>query len=386
MNNYDIVIIYTGLISYVAAVVQGVTTFGDAIVVHLLWRVGVILMPEIMASTPFGENHLLAATVLLTVRSFVVQIVFSYRSREFFCWKILRVLLPVQAFFVVLGGQILSRFEEATWLGPAMGFAFGVAAILFGLVSVRQVVRNRKAGVVERRDWREFDISTKVIQWMSVGGVGTGLMQGLVSIGGPPMMIVAVALDIPQPVLRGIFPFTSLFGFGVRLVECLFLGWIEVRSWMLFVSICMGAIAGLQVGIEISGSLPHDVFIVCVCWLMLFAAIAISLVPGFVVFGSFVVCGATFLGLHVWTKRHQRAVEARREAAALEAAAGRSDGHVTEEEERKVGFDSFAVPFTPSVPAVGVFPPATADAIAAAAALRTTESAAAAAAGNGGSR
>jgi uncharacterized membrane protein YfcA len=359
MDNYDYVIIYIGLVSYIAAIVQGVTTFGDAIVVHILWRVGVIVAPDIMASTPFGDNHLLAVTVLLTVRSVGVQIIFCARSMDFLCWKLLRILLPVQAACVVVGGLVLSHFEHSESLGPVLGAIFGIAAVAFGALSVRQVVNNRRKGVVARKDYREFDINHSVQGWIALAGVGSGLMQGVVSIGGPPMMIAAVALDLPQPVLRGVFPFTSLFGFGIRLVECIVFGWIDARSWMLFVAISIGAVAGLQVGIEISGNLPHDVFIVCVCWLMLFAAIAIAQTSGAVVFGSFGLCAVTFVGLYFWSKKHQNrhdAAAAAATAASAASAASRVEEASANDDDRPFGFGSFAVPCTPSVPAIGIFP------------------------------
>ena len=294
MNDYDIVILFIGFLSYAAAIVQGVTTMGDAIAVHAGWRIAVLLAPKVMASTPYGEDHLLGVTIMLSIRSFVVQIYFAYRSRKLICLPLLKVALPASLVTMALGAVVLDQYHASWWLSAVVGSIFGVFAAVFLAVNVAELVKNRREGTVKHLAAADFELTTRVKVWIGIATAASGFLAGVVGVGAPPMIVAALLLDIPQEILRGVLPFVWMGDYIIRFFGSWMLGRYDGAAWMLYFAISLGAVAGLHVGIELGQGLPHDMFVVFVCWLLLFAAISIAQLPGLCVLVAVVLCAASF--------------------------------------------------------------------------------------------
>jgi uncharacterized membrane protein YfcA len=299
MNDYDKVVLFIGFISYIAAILQGVVTFGDAIVIHLAWRVAVLVAPTVMMSTPYGTNHLVAVSLTLSVRALFVQPVFCWRSREYLNWPLLKVMLPIQLVMIVLGAIVLERFHNTSWLGPLLGVSLGVFAIGFGVVSARQLVKNRQMGIVVHKSHHDFVITRSHQWWMAIASIVSGVMSGIVGIGGPALMVAAVVNDMPQPVLRGAFPFCWAASFVVRDAWSLANGEYLFDAWMLFAAAGIGSIAGLLWGIEIGARLPHDIFIFSACWIMFFGGVSLADLSGVWILITMACCFLSFAALRM---------------------------------------------------------------------------------------
>jgi hypothetical protein len=307
MNDADLVIIYVGLISYIGAIVQGITTFGDAIVMHMLWHIAILVAPDVMRATPYVDSYLVGIVLILSVRSVFVQAVFVLRSLDFMNKPLLVWLLPAQGFTILIGAVILDKFSTSWWLGVSLGIIFLVAAVVFGTVSARKVVHNRRIGhVPQHRNHKEYEITMRHKLGMTAASLIGGVLTGIAGVGGPPMMIASVMLDVPQPVLRGTFPFTALAGATVRFVASLVYGLYSADACMLYVAACIGAFAGLFVGIELSGRIAHDTFIFSVCWLMMFGAVALMQLSGWLTVLSLALCMLSFAALQAYSARAAR--------------------------------------------------------------------------------
>ena len=342
MNDYDYVIIFVGFASYLGAIVQGITTFGDAIVIHLLVAHRRSAGPaRHELNTIRREPPCWPRRLTLSVRSMAVSAAFSWQSRQFVSWPLIKVLAPIQIFMVLLGAYVLDRYHASPLLGPILGSLYCIAAMVFAWGAIRSIIDEHKsqqavAAVIpspqrgggnanDEMEVRaassrerspngdsvvavvppEFHVTRKLQACLGSASFLGGFMNGIVGVGGPPVMIVALWMKVPPTTLRGFIPQTGFLSFVVRDAMTLAAGRYELGAWEMYAAAVMGAVAGLYVGIELGGRLAKDVYVILVCWLLLFAAVAIAQLSAWFVIAAFAACGLSFAAL-AWFKMRQR--------------------------------------------------------------------------------
>jgi hypothetical protein len=121
MSDYDIVIFFVGLLSYFAAIVQGVTTFGDNVVFHIGWRLAVIAAPAVLHSTPLGANDLELVVMMLSVRAGFTQPYFLYLSRKHADRALLPFTIAPALVTLFVFTEVLRAHSSSPWLRVALG-------------------------------------------------------------------------------------------------------------------------------------------------------------------------------------------------------------------------------------------------------------------------
>ena len=281
MNDYDLVILFCGILSYFSAVCHVIATVGDAIVFHVFWRVASLLAPIAMESTPYGKNHLLGVTLILSIRAIAVEVVTCYRNRETACWPLLSITVPISLVMMSVGSIILDRFHDEWWLGAVIGIFFGLFAFVFMIAYNFVVLARRAKGIRDVVDPKKFVI-TPVLRWsMGVATAVSGFLTGVTGIGALPIVFVGILFGIPPFLLRNTLPFIAFADFLFRFLGSLSLGRYDPDAWMLYVAAAFGAGCGVPLGVEFGRGLPQDTFVLCACWLSIFAGLTISGMPGY---------------------------------------------------------------------------------------------------------
>lgn len=300
-SDADLIIVLVGLVSYVASIFQGVFTFGDAIFFHVVWHTLSLLAPDFLSHTPYGSEYLLGATMMLSVRSGINQPYFCYKSWKYRCPKLLWVSIPTTTVCALLGTYVLYETQATgTWLHYFLGFSYGSMALAFAVLTTKRAMRNEAAGVVKMslQNDDEWNVTKPQLFMFGVSCCLGGFLSGLVNVGGPPMMLMALYLDLPHRVIRGTTPFVFCTSLTTRFLVLLFAGAYKPEAWMLYAAILLGSFAGLLVGVELAGVLTHDTVAFSCCWIIFFAAVGTAGVSFAWTVASVVFCGLSFLAFH----------------------------------------------------------------------------------------
>jgi hypothetical protein len=290
MSDYDIVIFFVGLLSYFAAVVQGVTTFGDNIVFHIVWRLAVIAVPAVMHSTPLGANDLELVVMMLSVRAGFTQPYFAFLSRKHRKTELLPITIPAVLTTLLLGTAILRDHAGSPWIRWMLGVFFGGAAIILGTLEIRKIFFKHNAAPPSTSDDFVFERKHKIA--LLFASLAAGIFGGMSNVINPPFMVFKLVFNVPNRAMRSFLPPTMGLCFAIRFVYLLFTGGYDPRCWMAYVAVVTGGFAGLFVGTFISegSSVTPEFIAFSVCWLMMLAALALGEVPAVVTVVACVLC------------------------------------------------------------------------------------------------
>jgi len=233
----------TGIISFFAEGLYGATSFGPAI----LWNIGW----QICYMMKLGDGTLTTLAVDMTVMevtSSLVQIILLWKNID---WMLAcAICLPCGLFTAI--GQVLMIRLDGPWLKRALG------GILF-MMALQRVYANwgARAPKSDRApptglDLRRPRTISSVLFWFGFAG----LMGGITSVGGPPMMLFVsihanelnlttwracnAVLRFVLNISRGVvFAVHDRFHFD--------------RNWPPYCSIVVGALLGLLIGNHFAG-------------------------------------------------------------------------------------------------------------------------------------
>jgi len=145
MHDYDKVLLFIGVQAYLGSLLQGITTFGDAIFFHLAWGVAVRFFPDTMHNTVLGSNDLKLVSLLMSTRAAVASPTFAYLTRKHWQPKLIATAMPINLMFTLFGTWLLHGHSEAPWIKPVLGTTFSACGFFFGFRVARFVWRARRA-------------------------------------------------------------------------------------------------------------------------------------------------------------------------------------------------------------------------------------------------
>lgn len=208
------------LINYVASIVQGLTAFGDAIVLHILWHAAASVTDDYLHRTALGDNDVKIITVLMYSRTIVlnlVMVLLSIRSGATFVPKQLLALACIPSVVMSYVGESLLEYLPKETLTQYFGIACLSFAVAYAVVKVvkwnqqRQLPPTESLTTVAVTDDSGPDyMSVKVQLATGLASACAGLAGGLTGVGGPPWMILILAFELPAAHVRLLFPLSSL--------------------------------------------------------------------------------------------------------------------------------------------------------------------------------
>jgi uncharacterized membrane protein YfcA len=109
-----------------------------------------------------------------------------------------------------------------------------------------------------------------------LGGLGGGLLQGLVGMGGPPLLIYLKELDLPKAAFRATIIFLLFVSNVVRLPTSLYAGLVTDPVLLVVAYAVPGFLIALVLGQRLHGVVPERAYQLSVYSVLVLAAVSIS--------------------------------------------------------------------------------------------------------------
>ena len=340
------VIVLVGCASYAGGIVQGLTTFGDAIVFHMIWHAAVLLVPGVTGASPLGTRHLELVTLLMSLRASFVSPVLVWQVRKSIASTLMVWVLPGQVITILVGSVVLKRYAESPTLRVILGIFFIIFG--FGVLGVKlwsNFQRSRRSlhAVVDKRDveasrfseqqqpsadsvtipedmavvspsWKDSPATTASQlefedPWAAVtptckgcflvAALFSGFLSGSSGIGGPPFFLAIIAFDLPPTVVRGTLPLCFTIVYAIRNVWTFADGDFRLECWPEYVAMVNGGIAGVIFGNVWGSKLSRSTFVSFTFVLLLEASLTMLDSPLLVNLVIGVACLVFLLGFAV---------------------------------------------------------------------------------------
>jgi uncharacterized membrane protein YfcA len=318
----EVVVGYLVLINFVGSFVQGITTFGDAIIIQIMWHALASATGEWMHTTPLGNADVQIAALLQYSRTIVLNPLvacLAYRGgARYVPMKLVVAAMVPQVLSTIFGEQLLLVVPHQVlkvWFGiGCLCFAFlfvsmkvyrsGLPAYLILKSHGRQVPLDGDDGLaspeVASPEMASPEMASPEVAFPEVASPTTrldhvlqthpamerkvqvataitsaisGLTGALTGIGGPPFMILILLFDLPPPFVRLLFPVATLPSVYVRYALALRDGLIT-RDMLPYhgISVCAGVV-GVLCGNRIGRCVGPKTFNVVVLVLLILAAL-----------------------------------------------------------------------------------------------------------------
>lgn len=347
-QNVAEVLLYIAAINYLASILQGVTTFGDAIVLHILWHAMTTATGDYFHQTAMGSSDVQTIAVMMYSRTAVLNLVMlylGYRSSKRSAIEqaaqtavpsspapppspvltksmIAAAALP-SIVMSLLGEQLLVYLPEALlrlWFGGAcLLFAAFYAAVKFfkwakpnmKLDEQRQEpcqgspTTTMALAPVESSVDASLPSDGTLMVSMLFTSAASGLAGALTGVGGPPWMILILAHDLPASFVRVLFPISTLPSIYSRYVVALKQGIITSDLAVYHIcAVCFG-FAGVLTGYRIGKRIGPQTFNAVVLVLLTLAA-SMMLISNVVAMLLLLVSGVAVVAA-VWRKEIKEA-------------------------------------------------------------------------------
>lgn len=300
LDAYDQVVIFFYFLSAVGSVVQGVTGFGDAIVLLIGWSMALSTTTSGSggwANTILGANVVETLSLISSLRSVAGQPVLAYLARSGFSKELFLRLCPAQCIGVLIGATLLD-VAPLHFIKIALGVTFILAAVAYILMKVREYHLKEKIRRLDRRISGGLDsddsptsqsprsttttivspsiaalylnedgtLTSSVKNWAVAVAFLGGIGGGLVGVGGPPLMLFILWFQLPSTLVKGTLPASSWVSAVMRVVYALYLDKFDARLWLLYLHVTVGGLIGIVMGFRIGRhitELMYSVFVVC---------------------------------------------------------------------------------------------------------------------------
>ena len=311
-------IVAIGVLSQASSTMSGLIGFGDAILFYFLWRIVKAIAPSLLIVPGVDEAYEFHfVVVLLSVRSVIMFAMQVYLVWDSIQWGLLRTVAPVTAVFAWVGCFALDAYGAAWWLHPMLGCVFTVFAGAYFAIQLWKAAPRKKqiswvphahtAADVARLaaiKLADPDYMRLVHICLTVAAAFAGFFGGMISVGGPPVVTVALALDFPKEIVRGTFPVIFETLMAVRTCYQLLHGGYDVFAWRHVLATVAGGIVGMYVGEGLSHGIPQREYMRMVATMLLMAGLTLGNAPLLVLVG---VTGALFVW--IWWCARQDALQ-----------------------------------------------------------------------------
>ncbi|CUG86917.1 membrane-associated protein, putative [Bodo saltans] len=231
---------YLILINFLGSFIQGITTFGDAIVIQILWHALASATGDWLHQSPLGAEDVQAMALLQYSRTvilnpMVAKLAYSAGAR-FVPKKLIIASIIPQLLATIFGEHLLVIVPH-----ELLKFYFGVICIVFaasftllkGFRYWQEIQREKRKinddepmsattavaspttqlnETIEHEPMVQLRVQVAFVITSAVAGI-TGSLTG---VGGPPFMILILILNLPPAFVRLLFPLASLPALYVR--------------------------------------------------------------------------------------------------------------------------------------------------------------------------
>ena len=324
MDNYDFAVFFFYALSALSSVVQGISGFGDAIILHLGWNIAVFFKPE-LHNTILGTRDVELIAIMMSLRSVCLQSILAYMTRDGLSYTLCLRMVPSQCIAIVLGSWLLT-FMSDDLLKSLLGGIFLLCAAIYVGAKLKnyyhQKQRKERSSAIttnqpdgganpsqEQPDHLDADgnIKARVLHVAIFAGALAGLGQGLTGAGGPALMLFVLWYDLPPKLARGTIPLSNFASGCFRFAYTQYTGAYNWDAWLCYGALISGGFIGLLAGNEIGQRISDRMFTVFLLSLLFLACITMLGVNPFVV----LVLGAINLvigyGVYVQEQRERAA-------------------------------------------------------------------------------
>jgi uncharacterized membrane protein YfcA len=313
------VALFLFLINLVSSVVSGMTSFGDAILLHVFWEAFAYVFRDTAHGTSLGVDDIKTIAETTYLRSFFFfpfLVYFTAKDGASFS-KVMFLMMAIPSLlFGVFGTYLLGIVDEGL-----LRVVFGITSVAFGVLYAAARLYFSycaKDGAFQLPKLSDaYDSKGKVRLRIKVGGgissCFSGIMGSLTGVGGPPFIIFMLVMNVPSQITRMNYPAAGYPVAVVRFVMGIYSGLIQWERVYFYLASLAGGGIGLAIGLRIGRIIgPTTYSILVFCLLMLAAAVMITSSPSVLL-----VLVAACLGVVVFA--HYR--EKRRAGVAAAAAA-----------------------------------------------------------------
>lgn len=167
MNSPVLVHICIFIFNFLASIIQGLTGFGDAVLLHVLWYTACVSKPDVFLSTPLGENSVSAVALLMYVRIIFSAPLLAYMSLEdgVFSWS-MTIAMVIPSFTCAVGGVFVFRsLQHGDTLKRILGVSSLIFAVLYAvIVAGKYVWRRKRVKALMEKTWRRRKNRDKRVQ------------------------------------------------------------------------------------------------------------------------------------------------------------------------------------------------------------------------------
>jgi uncharacterized membrane protein YfcA len=298
------------VINLVSSIVSGMTSFGDAILLHVFWEAFAYVYPETAHGTTLGMDDIKTIAELMYVRSLVfnpILVYFTAKDGALFS-KVMFLMMAIPSLvFGVFGTYMLGVADEGL-----LRFVFGVSSVAFGVIyACARVYLTfcQSDGVSKMPKLSDaYNADGSIRLRIKVGGgiasCSGGLMGSLTGVGGPPFIIFMLVMNVPSQITRMNYPAAGYPIAVVRFFMAVYSNLIQLDRIVFYLASLVGGGVGLAIGLRIGRVIgPNTYSILVFCLLMLAAAVMITSSPT-VLLLLMITCLAVVLVAH-WTEKRR---------------------------------------------------------------------------------
>ncbi|KPA81185.1 hypothetical protein ABB37_04523 [Leptomonas pyrrhocoris] len=146
MSSTLTVLFFLILFNLSASIIQGVTGFGDAILLQVLWYTATVISPDIFNATALGDSPVRAVTLLMYCRIVFSTPVLAYMSLHDGVFSLqMTIAMAIPSTLTALGGIFIFRGATSEELKLVLGISgLAFAAMYVVTLIAKYVLRRRK--------------------------------------------------------------------------------------------------------------------------------------------------------------------------------------------------------------------------------------------------
>ena len=309
MSSDVIVCFILFVINFVASIVTGMTSFGDAILLHVFWEACTYLAPDTMHDTSLGVDDIKTITEIMYIRNIVfapILVYFTYKDGGTFSKTMFLMMAVPSLVFGIFGAFLLGVVDE-----DVLRFVFGVSSLVFGAVYAGARMYYScfpKDGASRMPKLSDaYDADGRIRLRIKVGGgiaaCAAGLMGSLTGVGGPPLIIFILVLNVPSQITRVNYSASGYPAVIARFLMAIFSNLLRADRIIFYATSLAGGGAGLALGIFIGRVIGPTTFSTVVFCLLMLAATVMITSSAMILMSLMVSCLVVVFIVHFREKR-----------------------------------------------------------------------------------